>query len=70
MFEIFWNKRRKAHPDEPKYITLCYILEGSGEDRKTIETIFESYLDELIDYDNEEKIQMVNYLFTISKDTE
>lgn len=68
MFKDFWDKRRKENPGEPKYISLCYILEGSGENRKTIETIFESYMDEGEDYDSKEEIEMVNYLFTISKD--
>jgi hypothetical protein len=68
MFEKFWDKRRKENPGEPKYISLCYILEGSGETLGVIQTIFESFLDEGIDYDSGEELEMVDYLFTIAKD--
>ncbi len=67
MFNDFWNKRRKANPDENKYISLCHILEGSGEDKQEIEKIFLTYMT-LEDYDEVEMEEMVDYLLEISKD--
>ena len=67
MFNQFWQKRRKANPGEPKYISLCYILEGSGEESADIYEIF----DECIPKDEflpEEREQMVAYLCDISRD--
>lgn len=68
MFKKHWDKRRKENPNEPKYISLCYILEGSGEDRNIIENIFLLYLTIKIDYDAGEEEEMINYLFKIAKD--
>lgn len=66
-FEGFWNKRRKANPDEPKYISLCYILEGSGEDATEIYEIFDEYVPKEDFFPNERE-EMVSYLIEISKD--
>lgn len=68
MFDKFWVKRRKKYPEEPKYISLCYILEGSGEQRNIIENIFDKYMLVKKDYDLPERDQMIDYLFTIAKD--
>jgi len=67
MFDKFWNKRRKANPGEPKYISLCYILEGSGEDSATIYEIFDEYIPKG-DFLPEEREQMISYLREISQD--
>lgn len=63
----FWNKRRKANPGEPKYISLCYILEGSGCDAEDIYEIFDEYIPKE-DFKPEEREQMVAYLITICDD--
>ena len=68
MFEDFWNKQRKLQPDEPKMISLCKILQGSGEDRKEIERIFYIYMKEGEDFDRFEDMEMINYLVWISED--
>jgi len=68
MFETFWNKRRKLYPDENKYISLCHILEGSGETGDNIHQIFLQYIKEGEDYEESERNEMVKYLFKISKD--
>lgn len=67
MFETFWNKRRKENPGEPKYITLCYLLEGSGEEADEIYEIFDEYIPKEEFLPNERE-QMVAYLIDISKD--
>lgn len=66
-FDSFWKKQRKIEPDDPKYISLCKILNGSGEDRKVITDIFNTYMT-LADYDLVEKEGMIDYLFEIAKD--
>lgn len=65
-FDYFWKLRRKAHPKEAKYLSLCHILGGSGEAKKEIDKIFTAYMT-LKDYDKEERKEMVAYLFKISK---
>lgn len=67
MFDKFWQKRRKANPGEPKYISLCYILEGSGEDSAVIYEIFDEYIPKE-DFLPEEREQMIRYLIDISQD--
>ena len=67
MFETFWNKRRKANPGEPKYISLCYILEGSGETPAELYEIFDEYMDKS-DFLPSEREEMVAYLIDISQD--
>ena len=68
MFEVFWEKQRKKEPEEPKMISLCKILQGSGEDRKEIEKIFHTYMIEGKDYDRFEDMEMIDYLVEISLD--
>lgn len=68
MFNKFWKKRREEHPDENRYITLCHLIEGSGEDEHKIEEYFLKYLEEEEDYDFSEKNAMIDYLIVISKD--
>lgn len=68
MFKKHWDKRRKEHSDEPKYISLCYILEGSGEDLNFITSTFDMYMLIDLDYDQPERNEMINYLLTISQD--
>ena len=63
----FWNKRRKQNPDEPPYISLCYILEGSGEDIASIYEIFDEYMPKE-DFKADEREMMVAYLADISVD--
>lgn len=67
MFKRHWNKRRKINPGEPCYISLCYILEGSGEDEEKIEEYFNTYIPKE-EYDFEEKEEMVEYLKDIASD--
>jgi hypothetical protein len=67
MFEKFWNKRTKANPGEPKYISLCYILEGSGEGAAEIYEIFDEYMDKK-DFLPSEREEMVLYLVDIAQD--
>lgn len=67
MFETFWNKRRKNNPREPKYISLCYILEGSGETASELYEIFDEYMSK-DDFIPTEREQMVQYLIEISRD--
>jgi hypothetical protein len=66
-FELHWNKRRKKHPDEPAYISLCYILEGSGEDSADIFEIFDEYMPRDSFYKTERET-MVLYLIDIAQD--
>jgi len=68
MFNKFWNKRREEHPDEPRYISLCHLLEGSGEEEDIIEKYFDKYMEQDEDFDYSEKEMMVDYLVVISKD--
>ena len=65
--EKHFNKRQKDNPGEPRYISLCYILEGSGEDSATIYEIFDEYIPKG-DFLPSEREQMVQYLITISED--
>lgn len=71
MFETFWNKRRKANPGEPKYISLCYILEGSGETASELYEIFDEYVG-VANFPKAEREaareEMVAYLIDISQD--
>lgn len=67
-FDYFWQKRRKENPNENKYISLCYILNGSGETGEGVHNIFLKYLVVGEDYDEPERNEMVKYLFKISKD--
>jgi hypothetical protein len=66
-FDYFWKKQRELEPGEPKYISLCKILQGSGEDYGVIEGIFMTYMT-LEDYDLPEKKEMLDYLFDVAKD--
>ena len=66
-FDYFWKKRRKENEGEPKYISLCYILEGSGEDRDVLTQIFDKYMTKN-DFDVEERLEMIDYLFDIALD--
>ena len=68
MFNTFWEKQRNIEPDEPKMISLCKILQGSGEDKVEITKIFHQYMEVGKDYDAPEAKEMINYLFDISKD--
>lgn len=65
--EKHFNKRQKDNPGEPKYISLCYILEGSGEDGGTIYEIFDEYIPKK-DFLPKEREQMVAYLIEIAVD--
>jgi len=67
-FDYFWQKQRNLEPDDPKYISLCKILQGSGEDKEVIEKIFDTYMKEVVDYDVGERQIMVDYLYEQSKD--
>ena len=66
MFKKFWDKRRKEN-SEPEYISLCFILEGSGEDRNIIENIFDKYVPKN-SFVEDERNEMVDYLYKIAKD--
>jgi hypothetical protein len=64
-FNNFWEKQRALEPDEPKMISLCKILQGSGEDKDEIEKIFHTYMKVTEDYDAPELEEMINYLLEI-----
>ncbi len=66
-FNYHWDKRRKKLPDEPKYISLCYLLEGSGEGPAEVYEIFDEYVPKK-DFLPSEREQMVLYLIEIAKD--
>lgn len=66
-FDYFWKKRRKSNSDEPRYISLCYILEGSGEESADIYEIFDEYIPKE-DFLPSEREEMIHYLIEISKD--
>ena len=66
-FEKHWNKRRKAHPDEPRYITLCYLLEGSGEEPAEIYELFDEYIPR-DDFFLNEREELCAYLIDIATD--
>ena len=68
MFEEFYNKQRKLEPTEPKYISICKVIQGSGADREEVEFIFNSIMVIGEDYDAPEFKEMVDYLVEISKD--
>lgn len=68
MFEYHWDKRRKENEGEPKYISLCHILQYSGEDREFIEATFNKYMEIGVDYDEPERETMIEYLIDIAKD--
>ena len=70
MFEEFWEKQRKAEPEEPKMISLCKILQGSGEYREEIERIFISHMKAGEDYDTPELGEMIDYLVELSQDND
>ena len=70
MFKEFYDKQRLLEPDEPKYISICKVLQGSGEERAEIEHIFVSCMQVCEDYDTNEFEEMVSYLVEISKDVE
>lgn len=67
-FKYFWDKQRKLEPNEPKYISICKIVQGSGEDREVLETIFDTYMEVVKDFDSPERKEMISYLIEISKD--
>lgn len=67
-FDYFWKKRRKEYPAEARYISLCHILEGSGETPKALKVIFLMYMRLDEDYDLGEEGEMIKYLIKISKD--
>jgi len=67
-FNDFWQKRRKLHPGEPKYISLCHILQFSGEDNVEVNKIFTTYMKVGVDYDEPEFKEMIKYLVDLSKD--
>lgn len=66
-FSQHWDKRRKKNPYEPEYISLCYLLEGSGEDSAEIYEIFDEYVPKENFLPNERE-QMIAYLVEISTD--
>ena len=66
-FDYFWEKRRKISPGEPRYISLCYILEGSGEKAREIYEIFDEYMTK-DDFLPSEREEMVLYLVDIAQD--
>lgn len=66
-FDYFWDKRRKMSPGEPRYISLCYILEGSGEKAREIYEIFDEYMTK-DDFLPSEREEMVLYLVDIAQD--
>jgi hypothetical protein len=68
MFNKFWKKRREEHPDEPRYVSLCHLIEGSGEDEDKIEMYFDRYMELEEDYDYSGRDTMLDYLVIISKD--
>lgn len=66
-FDRHFDKRRKNNPEEPVYITLCYVLEYSGEEAPEVYEIFDEYMPP-DDFFLNEREQMVRYLIDISKD--
>jgi hypothetical protein len=68
MFADFYNKQREVEPNDPIYISLCKVLQGSGEDKEVIESYFNTYMKVGIDYDKKDRKIMVDYLFEQSKD--
>lgn len=67
MFSIFWERRRNECPDEPKYLSLCSVLNESGEVKKVITVLFDRYMVEGEDYDEHERDEMIKYLVKIAK---
>lgn len=67
-FKYFWDKRRKLHPGEPKYISLCQILQFSGEEKADVTKIFLTYMKIGKDYDEKEAKEMIKYLVELAKD--
>jgi hypothetical protein len=66
-FDKFWNKQRKNHPDEPEYISMCKILEGSGEESAIIYELFDEYIPKDSFTPSEREI-MVSYLIEKAED--
>lgn len=68
MFDNFYSLRREANPDEPIFISLCFVIQYSGTDRDEVEQIFDTYMKVKVDYDKEEKKEMVDYLFKVAQE--
>jgi hypothetical protein len=68
MFDFFYQARREANPDEPIYITMCFVMQYSGTDRDEVELLFDTYMKVKQDYDKEEKKEMVDYLYKLAKE--
>lgn len=68
MIDKYYTLRRESHEDEPIYITLCFVLQGSGAEREEVTDIFNVYMKEGEDYDKPEYDEMVDYLFKVAQD--
>lgn len=66
-FTEHYLNRRKDNPNEPKYISLCYVIEYSGDTKKEVEEKFDLVMDST-DYDPEERETMITYLSEIAQD--
>lgn len=66
-FDYHWNKRRKKFPDEPEYISLCFVLEGSGAEAEEIYELFDEYMPS-DDFFLNEREEMCAYLIFIAED--
>lgn len=67
MIEQYFQWRRESNPEEPIYITLCFVLQESGAEREEIKDYFHTYMVEGIDYDEEEGGEMIDYLVKIAQ---
>lgn len=68
MFDNYYQLRRDSHPYEPKYISLCFVLQGSGADKAEIKELFDFYMVEEEDYDKPERKEMIDYLVKVSNE--
>jgi len=68
MFDFFYQARRDQNPDEPIYITMCFIMQYSGTELDEVETLFDTYMKEGKDYDKHEKKEMVEYLYNLAQE--
>lgn len=66
-FDKHWNKHRKNNPDEAEYISMCKILQYSGEDSQTIYQLFNEYIPKN-SFLKEEREEMVKYLIEQAQD--
>ncbi len=60
-FDRHWNKHRKNNPDEAEYISMCKILQYSGEDAESIYGLFTEYIPK-DSFTKKEREVMVKYL--------